>query len=91
MRRDCDVCLTRRTTVTIPALRTALTSTTREVETLPPTVLASSVFERGYLELLMGIGESDAVARHDELVEFFGGRRATRISPLSRRQIERAL
>ncbi len=62
---------------------------TREVTSSD--ALSLLLFERGYLELLMGIGESDAVARHDELAEFFGGRRARRISPLSRRSIERAL
>ena len=56
---------------------------TREVRSND--ALSLLLFERGYVELLMGIGESDAAARDAELARFFGPSSRSRVTPVSRR------
>jgi len=52
--------------------------------------LSLLLFERGYVELLMGIGESDAASRHEELARFLGSDRMGVPAPRSRQRLGRA-
>jgi NTE family protein len=51
--------------------------------------LSLLLFEHGYIELLMGIGESDAVARHAELERFFRTRQVGAPISLARGSVRR--